>query len=162
MTDFPQDLEQLKQALYAKIQATQKPEQPLSDLDLLKRSELPTYEAHQNLRHQTERQWQQSPIQGAIPLPPNIQEQLDQRCSCMGKPLPECDCQSGDSQSMPTNWERQAMCDDLTTAQMFLQAGYDAATKAKLGATHNDLYMAICDAFNSCNEALERINDSPD
>jgi hypothetical protein len=112
------------------------------------------------MNHQSFEEWLQSPTQGAIPLSADIQEQLNQRCPCMSKPLAECDCQSENSQ--PTDWERQALCDDLATAQMFLQAAYDAATKAKLGATHNDLYMVICDAFNACSEALEHINDAPD
>jgi hypothetical protein len=78
-------------------------------------------------------QWQQSPSQGAIP------------------PQPQ-----------PTDWERQAMCDDLTTAQMFLQAAYDAAAKAKLKDTHYELNGAIADALNSCNEAVQRLTDAPD
>lgn len=55
MADFPKELEQLKKELYAKIQATQKPDQPLSDLDLLKHSELSIHEAHKKLRHQVKR-----------------------------------------------------------------------------------------------------------
>jgi hypothetical protein len=86
-----------------------------------------------------------------IPLPPNIQDQLNQRCPCYAKPLAECDCRA-----------ESAMQTDLTIAQSHLQAAYDSATKAKLGTTHHDLYMAICDAFNACNEALERLNDAPD
>ena len=61
------DLEQLKQQLLAKLQASGKPKQPPSDLDLLKPSQLPTYQAHQELRRQTEQQWKRSPLQGAIP-----------------------------------------------------------------------------------------------
>lgn len=53
MTDPEQELEQLKQQLYAKIQVTQKPEQPPSEGDLLKYSQLSTYQAHQRLRYQT-------------------------------------------------------------------------------------------------------------
>jgi hypothetical protein len=60
-------LEQLKQQLYAKIQATSEPEQPLFEANLLKPSQLPTYQAHQRLRQQTEQQWKKEPIQGAIP-----------------------------------------------------------------------------------------------
>ena len=86
-----------------------------------------------------------------IPLLPEVQTQLDQRCPCYAKPLVECDCRA--ESSMQT---------DLTIAQSHLQAAYDSATKAKLGTTHHDLYMAICDAFNACNEALERVNDAPD
>ncbi len=86
-----------------------------------------------------------------IPLPPNIQDQLNQRCPCYAKPLAECDCRAESS-----------MQNDLTIARSHLQAAYDSATKAKLGTTHHDLYMAICDAFNACNEALERVNDAPD
>jgi hypothetical protein len=51
---------------------------------------------------------------------------------------------------------------DLSIARSHLQAVYDAATSCKLGTTYHDLYMAICDAFNACNEALERVNDAPD
>ncbi len=61
MTD---PLEQLKQQFYTKIQATEKLP---SDIDSLKYSQLPEYQAHQRLREQTERQWSQSPQQGAIP-----------------------------------------------------------------------------------------------
>ncbi len=68
MTDLPQDLEQLKQQLYVKIQANAKPEQPPSDVEMLKYSELPSCQSHQNLKQQTERQWQQAPMQGAIPM----------------------------------------------------------------------------------------------
>jgi hypothetical protein len=106
------------------------------------------------MNHQSFEDWLKSPIQGAIPLPPGVQEQLDQRCPCMSKPIAECDCQIDSPQ--------QGICNDLATAQTFLQAAYDAATSSQLGATHNDLYMAICDSFNACNEALQRINDAPD
>ncbi len=63
------DLENLKQQLYAKIQKNSEQEKPLTDADLVKHSELPTYQAHQNLRQQTFEQWQHCPIQGAIPKP---------------------------------------------------------------------------------------------
>lgn len=87
------------------------------------------------------------------PFPPSVEAAINERCSCMSKRLAECDCQPDDPQSISH---------DLATAQIYLQAAYDAATKAQLGMTHNDLFMAICDAFNACNEALERINDAPD
>jgi hypothetical protein len=87
-----------------------------------------------------------------LPLPPEVQEQLNQRCACMAKPSDECDCRS----------DQSTMQIDLSIAQTHLQAAYNAATEAKLGATHHNLHMAICDAFNACNEALERVNDAPD
>jgi hypothetical protein len=58
------DLEQLKQQLLEKLQASSKPEQEPSELDFLKSSQLPAY---RELRRQTEQQWKRSPIQGAIP-----------------------------------------------------------------------------------------------
>ena len=61
------DIEQLKQQLYEKIQTSSKPEEPLSDLDLLKYSQLPAYQAHQKLRQQTEQEWKRLPIQVATP-----------------------------------------------------------------------------------------------
>jgi hypothetical protein len=99
------------------------------------------------MTYQSFEELQQSPIQGAIPFPPGVQE----RCPCYAKPLAECDCRA-----------EGAMQTDLAIARSHLQAAYDAATKTKLGTTHHDLYMAICDAFNACNEALERFNDAPD
>ena len=57
------DLEQLKQQLYAKIQPTASP----SEIDSLKYSQLPEYEAHQRLKHQAEQRWKQATMQGAIP-----------------------------------------------------------------------------------------------
>jgi hypothetical protein len=62
----------------------------------------------------------------------------------------------------PTDWERQALCDDLTTALMFLQAAHDVAVKANLKDTHSELSTAIADALNSCNEAIQRLDDAPD
>jgi hypothetical protein len=78
-------------------------------------------------------QWQQNPMQGTIP------------------PQPQ-----------PTDWERQAMCDDLTTALTFLQAAHDAAIKANLKETRNGFYTAIADALNSTEEAIQRSEDALD
>jgi hypothetical protein len=99
------------------------------------------------MTYQSFEEWQKSPIQGAIPFPFGVQE----RCPCYAKPLAECNCRS-----------ESVMQTDLSIAQAHLQAAYHAASEAKLGTTHHDLYMAICDAFNACNEALERVNDAPD
>jgi hypothetical protein len=63
MTD---PLEQLKQQLYTKIQATCKPEETPTDIERLKYSQLPEYQAHQELKQQTQQQWRQKPMQGAI------------------------------------------------------------------------------------------------
>jgi hypothetical protein len=51
---------------------------------------------------------------------------------------------------------------DLSIARSHLQSAFNIASEAKLGTTHHDLYMAVCDAFNGCNEALQRLNDEPD
>jgi hypothetical protein len=50
------DLDDLKQRLYAKLQVNSTPEKPLIQEDLLKRSEMPTYQAHQRLRQEIEQQ----------------------------------------------------------------------------------------------------------
>lgn len=81
----------------------------------------------------------------------SFQEQLDQRCPCYTKPLSKCTCCA-----------ESTMQTDLSIAQAHLQAAFNTASEAKLGTTHHDLYVAICDAFNACNEALERVSDAPD
>lgn len=50
------NLDDLKQQLQAKLQANTKPDKPLTKEDLLKRSEVPTYQAHQRLRKELEKQ----------------------------------------------------------------------------------------------------------
>lgn len=50
------DLNELKQQLYAKIQANSKPEKPLTQEDLLKNDEIPQYQSHQRLRNALEQQ----------------------------------------------------------------------------------------------------------
>ncbi len=89
------DIEQLKQQLYEKIQASSKPEEPLSDLERLKYSQLPAYQAHQRLKQQTEQGWNKAFIQGAIPnsspfTPPDevyLLEVLTECCSRLNSAL---------------------------------------------------------------------------
>ena len=90
--------------------------------------------AERELRAEIEKQkqtftnWQQSPIQGAIPQP-------------------------------ASDWQKEFIYDALAVALPNLQA---AADTAKHLVAHLDLYTAICDALNACNEALERVTDAPD
>lgn len=81
------------------------------------------------MTYQTFKQWQQSPVQGAIPLP-------------------------------QSEGQKEAIYDALATALPCLQTAHDAAKHLKV--SHEDLYMAICDALNACNESLERLTDAPD
>lgn len=80
------------------------------------------------MTYQTFKQWQQSPIQGAIPQP-------------------------------ASDWQKEFIYDALSVALPSLQAAHDVAKHLPL---HSDLYTAICDALNACNEALERLTDAPD
>lgn len=52
--------------------------------------------------------------------------------------------------------------EDLDTALRALKWGKFMAETAKLNETHNTFYTALCDAFNSTQEAIAHINDSPD
>jgi hypothetical protein len=126
------DLEQLKQQLYAKIQATAKPEQPPSDVDLLKRSQLPTYQAHQSLKRQTERQWQQTPMQGAIPFIPSDESHIE------------------------------TITDALLDAIDRLTFAHHVLESTGLSKTHTALLTAVADGLNATNEAIERCTDAPD
>lgn len=82
------------------------------------------------MTYQAFKQWQQNPVQGAIPLPSS------------------------------EGLQKENIYDALATALPSLEAAHNAATHLK--TSHEDLYTAICDALNSCNEALERLTDSPD
>lgn len=63
-------------------------------------------------------------------------------------------------QSQPaSDWQKEFIYDALAVALPNLQA---AADTAKHLVAHQDLYTAICDALNACNEALERVTDAPD
>ena len=126
------ELEQLKQQLYAKIQATAKPEQPLSDVDLLKPSQLPTYQTHQNLKRQTERQWKQMPMQGAIPSVPSDESHLE------------------------------TVTDALLEAIERLTFAHHLLEGTGLSKSHTELYTAVCDGLNATSEAIERCGDAPD
>jgi hypothetical protein len=126
------DLEQLKQQLYAKIQASSKPGQPLSDLDLLKPSQLPAYQAHQHLRQQTEQHWKRSLCQGAVSSIPSDESHVE----------------------IVTDALLDAL-DRLTFAHHLLE-------NTGLSRTHTALFTAVCDALNSASEAIERCCDVPD
>jgi hypothetical protein len=129
MTD---PLEQLKQDLYAKIQATCKPEQPPSEIDLLKYSQLPEYQAHQQLKQQTQQQWKQAPMQGAIPFTTPDEEHIE------------------------------IVSDALLDALDRLTFSCHLLENTKLSKTHTALFTAVCDALNATNQAIERCSDAPD
>ena len=126
------DLEQLKQQLYAKIQATPKPEQPPSDVERLKHSQLPTYQAHQNLKRQTERQWKQTPMQGAVPSSPSDESHIE------------------------------TIRDALLDALERLTFAHHILESTGLSKTHTALFTVVCDGLNATNEAIERCSDAPD
>ncbi len=129
MTD---PLEQLKQDLYAKIQATCKPEEPPSDIDLLKYSQLPEYQAHQKLRQQTEQRWKQAPMQGAIPFTTPDEEHIEIVSDALLDAL-----------------------DRLTFAHHLLE-------NTGISKTHTALFTAVCDGLNATSQAIERSSDAPD
>lgn len=62
--------------------------------------------------------------------------------------------------SHPTDWQKESIIDDLSTALPFLQSAYDAAVKAGIKESDYELMCAVGDALNGCNEALERLNDT--
>ena len=66
----------------------------------------------------------------------------------------------GVSPQPASDWQKEFIGDALSLALPNLQAAHDVAKH--LAATHSDLYTAICDALNACNEALERVTDAPD
>ncbi len=129
MTD---PLEQLKQDLYVKIQATCKPEQPPSEIDSLKYSQLPEYQSHQRLKQQTQQQWKQAPMQGAIPSILSNEEHIE------------------------------IVSDALLDALDRLTFSCHLLENTKLSKTHTALFEAVCDALNATNQAIERCSDAPD
>jgi hypothetical protein len=56
---------------------------------------------------------------------------------------------------------KEALRANLTAALPLLQSAFETAQAANLGETNYDFYMSICDAYNDCNEALERVDDEP-
>jgi hypothetical protein len=126
------DLEQLKQQLHAKIQATSKLEQPPSEIDLLKYLQLPEYQAHQNQKKQTEQQWQQAPIQGVVPTVPSDESHLE------------------------------IVADALIDALDRLAFAHHLLESTKLSKSHTALFTAVCDGLNAASEAVERCTDAPD
>jgi hypothetical protein len=126
------DLELLKQQLYAKIQATAKPETPPSEVERLKYSQLPEYQAHQNLKRQTEQRWKQVPMQGAIPSTPGDEEHIEIVSDALLDAL-----------------------DRLTFAHHILE-------NTGISKTHTALFTAVCDGLNATNQAIERCTDTPD
>jgi hypothetical protein len=126
------DLEQLKQQLHAKIQATSKPETPPSEVERLKYSQLPEYQAHQELRQQTEQRWKQAPMQGAIPSTPSNEEHIE----------------------IVTDALLDAL-DRLTFVHHLLES-------TGISKTHTALFEAVCDGLNATSQAIERCTDAPD
>jgi cell division protein ZapA (FtsZ GTPase activity inhibitor) len=53
------------------------------------------------------------------------------------------------------------IAEDLDTALRALKWTKSMAKTAKLNETHNALYTAICNAFNSTQQAINHINDEP-
>jgi hypothetical protein len=91
-----------------------------------------------------------------IPLPPNIQDQLNQRCPCYAKPLAECDCQPD------PNPELTEVGESLKSAMPWLENAYCLIGSNGLNKRYERLYMSICDALHHGREALERLEDEPD
>lgn len=121
------ELEDLKQQLYAKIQASQTHEQPPSEIDLLKYSQLPTYQAHQRLRLQAQQQWMESPQQGAIPAPANPLYEVEEGLKIALPHLKEAYARAEKSGVKETNYELlQALGDALTACTDALERIDDA------------------------------------
>jgi hypothetical protein len=55
----------------------------------------------------------------------------------------------------------EQIAEDLDTALQALKWSKSIAEMAKLNETHNTLYTAICNAFNSTQQAINYINDEP-
>jgi len=89
-------------------------------------------------------------------LPPDIQEQLDQRCPCMSKPLAECDCQ------IDPNPELAEVAESLKSAMPWLENAYCLIGSGGLNKRYERLYMSICDALHHGREALEHLEDEAD
>jgi hypothetical protein len=53
------------------------------------------------------------------------------------------------------------IAEDLDTALRALKWAKSIAEMAKLNETHNTLYTAICNAFNSTQQAINYISDEP-
>ena len=62
----------------------------------------------------------------------------------------------------PTDWEREALADDLYLALEMLSKCHDYARKHGFKESRSELYTAISDAYNSVQEALQRIDDAID
>jgi len=107
------------------------------------------------MTYQSFEEWQKSPIQGAIPLPPNIQDQLDQRCPCFAKTLAECACETAG------NPELAEVGESLKSVLPGLEKAY-SLMNGNLAKRYPDLYMAVCDALNAGCDALERLGDEPE
>lgn len=78
-------------------------------------------------------------------LPPNIQEQLNNRCSCLSKSLADCDCEPA------PNPELTEVAESLKAAISSLQDGY-LVTEKKLDKS---LHLAVIAAMNACQDVLD-------
>ncbi len=52
--------------------------------------------------------------------------------------------------------------ESLKTALPWLEQAYCLMNSNRLDKSHTELYTAICDAMTACQEACERITDTPD
>lgn len=52
--------------------------------------------------------------------------------------------------------------ESLKTALPWLEQAYCLMNSNRLDKSHTELYTAICDAMTACQEACERIDDTPD
>jgi len=106
--------------------------------------------------YQSFEEWQKSPIQGAIPFPPSVQDQIDQRCPCMAQPASECRCEPA------PNPELTEVSESLATATSWLENTYCLIGVNGLSKRYERLYLSICDSLHSAKEAMERLEDEPD
>ncbi len=84
------------------------------------------------LSHQSFSQWQQSPIQGAIPCVPSDSDHLE------------------------------IIQDNLLDAISNLQFCHTYLEGSGLSKRYSQLFTAVADALNSTSEALEHCNEEPD
>ena len=82
--------------------------------------------------HQTFKQWQESPIQGAIPSVPSDSEQLE------------------------------IVQENLLDALSYLQFCHHYLESSGFSKKYSQLFTAVADSLNACNDAIEHVTDQPD